>query len=184
MKARIRLFVFLLASALLLPAACKSVKTLDPGDLRGLSKEQLQEMRQSVYDRHGEGEDLSASETALVEQLREHERRLDNAWVFGEWRERHGRRLIFRDDGTVSVGARSGAYDEWGVYKYFSAEEPSYEAIWTVVYDVAGHPVVVVPQPGGDDLLYPFTDSRTNVYERTGDLQASQETGCYYTKIQ
>jgi hypothetical protein len=183
MKGRIFLF---LAVTVLLATACKgkSEKPLEPADLRGLTKEQLQEMRQSIYNSHGEGEDLTAGETARVEQLRDQERRLDNAWIFGEWRERHGRRLIFRDDGTVSVGARDGAYDELGIYKYFQAEEPSYETVWTLVYDAAGHPVVIVPQPAGDDLLYPFTGSRSSVYERTGDLQTSVETGCFFTKIQ
>lgn len=155
----------------------------DASSLRGLSKEELQEMREEILAAN-EGKELGRKETARVELIREQERRLENAWIFGEWRERHGRRLIFRDDGTVSVGARSGAYDELGVYKFISPEEPSFEAVWTVLYDAAGDPVVVVPQPDGEDLLYPFHKARSSVYECTGDLQASRETGCYYTKNQ
>ena len=184
MNLRIPSIVCLCVLAGLLLAACRREKQPDPAELRGLTLEELQEMRQAVYDSHGAGEDLSAAETARVEMLRDQERRLENAWIFGEWRERHGRRLIFRDDGSVSVGAKTGAYDEWGVYKFFSAEEPAYEAVWTLVYDADGHPVAVVPQPSGDDLLYPFTKDRGSVYERTGDLQTSVETGCFYTKIQ
>ena len=160
----------------------KQPAPMDAASLRGMPKEQIQQMREEIYERHSDGSVLTDSETQRVEVLREQERRLENVWILGEWRERHGRRLIFRDDGSVSVGAKSGAYDELGVYKYISPEEPSYEAVWSVCYDAAGDPVIVVPQPSGENLLYPFHKDRSSVYERTGDLQVSRETGCYYTK--
>ena len=167
----------------LLLAGCSRKKTPNPDELRGMSKEEVQQMREEILAAK-EGKALTIEETARVEMLREQERRLENAWVFGEWRERHGRRLIFRDDGTVSVGARSGAYDELGVYKFISPEEPAYESVWTVFYDASGDPVIVVEQSSGEDLIYPFHKARTHVYEETGDLQTSRETGCYYTKNQ
>ena len=182
LNARYLLPVILLAG--MLGAACHREKLPDADALRGLPKEDLQAMRESILARHADGSALSDLETQSVELLRAQERRLDNAWIFGEWRERHGARLIFRDDGTVSVGARSGVYDEWGVFKYISPETPAYEEIWTLLYDEAGDPVAVVPQPGGPDLLYPFHRSRKEVYERTGDLLESVETGCYFSKIQ
>ena len=167
----------------LLAGGCARQKTPDPSSLRGKSREELQQMREDIVSAK-EGKALSAKETAVVEMLREQERRLDNAWIFGEWRERHGRRLIFRDDGTVSVGAKGGEYDEWGVYKFISPEEPSFEAVWSVLYDASGDPVVVVPQPSGENLLFPFHKARASVYESTGDLQTARATGAYYTKNQ
>ena len=182
MRLQIRLFLPLLLLAGVLVSACSGKKTVDPSSLRGLPVEQLQQMREEILEQAG-GKPLSAEETALVEQIREQERRLENAWIFGEWRERHGHRLIFRDDGTVSVGARGGMYDELGVYKFISPEEPSFEAVWTLLFDASGDPVAVVTQPSGEDLLYPFHKERKNVYEWTGDLQTARETGCYYSKI-
>ena len=184
MRSEIHLLLSLVLLAGLLAAACGRDKPLDAASLRGMPREQLQQMRQEILDRHGEGEPLSDRETALVEQIREQERRLDNAWIFGEWRERHGARLIFRDDGTVSVGARTGIYDELGVYKFISPEVPSFEAVWTLVYDAAGDPVAVIPQPDGGHLLYPFHRSRNAVYEQAGDWQQAADTGFYFTKIQ
>ena len=159
------------------------VRPLDPESLRGLSREELQQMREEILQKHADGSALSRVETANVELIREQERRLDNAWIFGEWRERHGARLIFRDDGSVSVGARGGVYDEFGVYKFVSPEEPAYESTWSIVYDTAGNPVAVIARKGGD-LLYPFHRSRVEVYEQVGDLQTAVETGYYFTKIQ
>ena len=167
----------------LLMAGCSQKKTPNPDELRGKSKEEVQQMREEILSAK-EGKELTVEETARVEMLREQERRLENAWIFGEWRERHGHRLIFRDDGTVSVGARGGAYDELGVYKFFSSEEPSYESVWAVFYDASGDPVIVVEQPSGENLIYPFHKDRNSVYEQAGDLQTSRETGCYYTKNQ
>lgn len=162
----------------------KQPEPLDPSSFRGMSKEQLQEMREEIYARHSDGSALTDGETQNVEELRAQERRLENAWIFGEWRERHGARLIFRDDASVSVGARGGMYDELGVYKFISPEEPSFETIWTVYYDEAGDPVVVVPRPDGSNYIYPFHRSRKEVYERSGDLLESVETGFYFTIIQ
>jgi len=178
-KPAILLLAFVLC---LLTVSCRQEKKPDPSSLRGIPLEELQQMRQDILDQAGD-KPLSADETAQVEWIRAQERRLENAWVFGEWRERHGARLIFRDDGTVSVGARSGAYDELGVYKYFESEEPSYETTWELLYDTAGDPVVWIEQPSGERLIYPFHRSRNEVYERAGDLQASNETGCYFKKI-
>ena len=169
MRSESHLLLLCVLLAGLLAVACGRDKPLDAAALRGMSKEELQQMRQEILDRHGEGQSLSDRETALVEQIREQERRLDNAWIFGEWRERHGARLIFRDDGTVSVGARTGVYDELGVYKFISPEEPSFEAVWTLAYDPSGDPVAVVPQPDGGNFLYPFHRSRNAVYEQAGD---------------
>jgi len=166
----------------LLAFSCDPGRRLDSSSLRGLSKETLQEMREEILARHADGSPLSRKETARVEQIRDQERRLENAWIFGEWKERHGARLIFRDDGTVSVGARSGEYDELGIYKFVSPEIPSFEAVWTLVYDTAGKPVVLIGRSDGSSLLYPFGDSRNSVRERVGDLQQSSETGCYFTK--
>ena len=182
MRLKNRIFLPLLLLVVLLVSACSGKKTVDLSSLRGLPVEQLREMREEILEQAGD-KPLSDQETAMVEMLREQERRLENAWIFGEWRERHGHRLIFRDDGTVSVGARGGAYDELGVYKFYSPEEPSYEAVWTLLYDASGDPVAVVTQPSGEDLLYPFHKERKHVYEQTGDLQTSRETGCYYSKI-
>lgn len=186
MPSGLRIVAFFAAVLAVVAVSCGREKPapLDASSLRGMPKDQIQQMREEIYARHSDGSALTDSETQRVEVLRDQERRLENAWILGEWRERHGRRLIFRDDGSVSVGAKSGAYDELGVYKYISPEEPSYEAVWSVRYDTAGDPVIVVPQPSGEDLLYPFHKDRVSVYERTGDLQVSRETGCYYTKNQ
>ena len=165
----------MLLLAVLLTSACTGKKIVEPSSLRGLSVEQLQQMRQDILDRAG-GKTLSVEETAFVEELRDQERRLDNAWIFGEWRERHGARLIFRDDGSANVGARTGTYDEVGVYKFFATEQPSYETIWSVYYDEAGDPVVLVATPDGDYLVFPFHDSRNRVYERRGSLLESGKT--------
>ena len=119
-----------------------------------------------------------------MEQLRQQERRLENSWVFGEWRERHGARLIFRDDGTVSVGARGGVYDELGVYKFISPEEPSFETTWTVLPDEAGDPVILVLRRDGSSFLYPCHRDRDRLREYVGNLEESTETGFYFTKIQ
>ena len=146
----------------------------DPSELRGKSMEELRQIQKDIIEK----------KAGDIEMIREQERRLENPWIFGEWRERHGQRLIFRDDGTVSVGARSGAYDELGVYKYFSAEEPSFETVWTLLQDAAGDPVAMISQPYGENLLYPFHKDRNHVYEQTGDMQISRETGCYFTKVQ
>lgn len=165
-------------------ASCVRERPLDAAALRGLPLEQLVQMREDILSRHADGSPLSKAETADVEVLRTQERRLENAWIFGEWRERHGARLIFRDDGSVSVGARSGAYNELGVFMYVSPEQPAFESVWTLVYDADGNPVVLVPRPGAPDLLYPFHRRRDRVYEREGDLFSSEETGCYFVKIQ
>ncbi|MBR0223258.1 MAG: hypothetical protein IJL93_03180 [Bacteroidales bacterium] len=164
--------------------SCTRGRPLDASDLRGLSKAELQQKREAVLARHADGRPLSGRETAYVEQLREQERRLDNSWIFGEWRERHGSRLIFRDDGTVSVGARGGTYDEWGVYHFISPEEPSYESVWTVGYDAAGDPVIYVARKDGSRLIYPCHRSRNSFSECAGDLETASETGFYFTKIQ
>ena len=179
-----RPFAYLLLILSLLAVSCGPGKAVEPDDLRGLSKEDLEAMRMEILSRHADGSRLSSRETADVELIREQERRLENAWILGEWRERHGHRLIFRDDGTVSVGARGGVYDELGVYKFISPEEPSFEAVWTLLYDASGDPVAVVTQPSCEDLLYPFHKERKSVFEWTGDLQTARETGCYYSKIQ
>lgn len=180
-----RVFLFLMTAVTLfvLSGSCGRPKPLDASSMRGLSKEQLQEMREEIVAGK-QGKPLSSEETALVEALREQERRLENAWIFGEWQERHGARLIFRDDGTVSVGARGGYYDELGVYKFISPEEPSYESTWMLTYDTDGHPVAMVLKAEGDWLIYPFLDSRKSVYEQTGDLQTARQTGFFFKKIQ
>lgn len=175
------LFACLLTGGL---CACRRAQPVTPQSFRGMPKEQLQEQREEILARHADGSELSAHETALVEAIREQERRLDNTWVLGEWQERHGARLIFRDDGTVSVGARGGYYDELGVYKFASPEQPSYESTWTLTYDEAGDPVVLVARKDGDSFLYPFHDSRKSVHEQAGDLQAAAETGFYFKKVQ
>lgn len=181
-----RSLVFFLLSLLLsaVLSACGRSTSVTPADLRGVPKEQLQERREEILSRHTDGSSLSKQETAEVEVLRDQERRLENAWIFGEWQERHGARLIFRDDGTVSVGARGGYYDELGVYKFSPSEEPSYESTWTLTYDEAGDPVAVVIRREGDCFLYPFHDSRKSVYEQQGDLQTAVETGFYFKKNQ
>lgn len=178
--------VFFLLSLLLAACLCACGRStpVTPEDLRGVPKEQLQELREEILSRHADGSALSKRETAEVEALRDQERRLDNPWIFGEWQERHGARLIFRDDGTVSVGARGGYYDELGVYKFTSPEEPSYESTWTLTYDEAGDPVAVVIRREGDCFLYPFHDSRKSVHEQQGDLQTAVETGFYFKKNQ
>lgn len=164
--------------------SCTCERPLDASALRGLSKEELQQMRETVLARHADGSPLSGRETAYVEQLREQERRLDNPWIFGEWRERHGARLIFRDDGTVSVGARGGVYDEWGVYRFISPEEPAYESVWTVGYDTAGDPVIYIARKDGSRLIYPCHRSRNDFSECAGELEDARETGYYFTKMQ
>lgn len=116
--------------------------------------------------------------------LHAQERRLENDWIFGEWQDSHGARLIFRDDGSVSVGARGGTYDELGEYRFISPEEPSFEAVWTLFYDEAGQPVVEIPRPDGSHFIYPFHQSRKEVYERVGDLLESAETGFNFKKNQ
>ena len=181
------LLSLLLVTACLLTAGlcgCGRTKPIDPDSLRGLPIEELQMMREEIMLKHSDGSALSAQETENVALLREQERRLENVWILGEWRERHGARLIFRDDGSVNVGARAGAYDELGVYKYLPSEQPSYESVWTVYYDEAGDPVVTVRQSSGSYFLYPFHKSRKSVYEQEGDLQTASETGCLFTKIQ
>lgn len=181
-----RTFASILLSLLLAAClgACGRSTPVTPEDLRGIPKEQLQELREEILSRHADGSALSKRETAEVEALRDQERRLDNPWIFGEWQERHGARLIFRDDGTVSVGARGGYYDELGVYKFTSPEQPSYESTWTLTYDEAGDPVAVVIRREGDCFLYPFHDSRKSVHEQQGDLQTAVETGFYFKKNQ
>lgn len=179
-----RRFILLLCVYLLAVSCGGGGVKIDPYSLRGVSKSELQQMREEILARHADGSALTASETESVELIRDQERRLENAWVFGEWRERHGARLIFRDDGSVSVGARSGEYDELGIYKFFSPEIPSFETTWTLVYDMQGKPVVVVTRPDSSDLIYAFGDSRSSVRERAGDLQESSETGCLFTKVQ
>ena len=131
---------FLLAS-LSISCTCTTGRTtpLSLDDLRGLPLETVIQMREDILAKHPDGGSLTKTEADNVALLRDQERRLENAWLFGEWRERHGSRLMFRDDGTVSVGARGGAYDELGVYKFMSPEEPSYDAIWTLVYDDKRH---------------------------------------------
>ena len=136
------LLACLLMTALVVPS-CICSRPLDPDAIRGLPLETLREMREAILARNADGSALSSRETADVELLREQERRLENAWVFGEWRERHGTRLIFRDDGSVSVGARGGVYDEWGVYRFISPEEPAFESTWSVGYDEAGDPIII-----------------------------------------
>ena len=165
-------------------SSCLREQLLDPASLRGLSKEELKQMREEILARHTGGGSLSRVETANVELLREQERRLENAWVFGEWQERHGARLIFRDDGSVSVGARSGYYDELGVYKFISPEQPAFEAVWSVAQDTAGNPVILIPQSSGPGLVYFCQRDHKSLTERAGDLQESAETGFYFTRIQ
>ena len=168
----------------LLAAGCGRDKPLDPASLRGLSMEQLQQMREEILSRHREGDPLSDRETQRVELIRAQERRLENMWVLGEWRERHGARLIFRDDGTVSVGARSGIYDELGVYRFISPEEPAFESAWDLYYDENGEPIVVVARQDGSAYIYPFKRSHNEVYEQVGDVLMSSPTGCYFVKNQ
>ncbi len=182
MKKRTILLLLLLSLVAAFSACGRRAKLLDPSSLRGMSLEQLQTMREQIQSRHADGSSLSAVEAANVAVLRAQERRLENAWIFGEWRERHGARLIFRDDGTVNVGARAGAYDELGIYKYLPAEQPSYESLWELIYDESGDPLVLV---GTDDgyLVYPFHGSRSEVYECSGDLLEVTPTGCYFVKI-
>ena len=177
---RIALFLLLIG---LFSVSCKRETLPDAASLRGLPQEEIAAMREEILDRHADGSSLTGRELARVELLREQERRLENAWVFGEWRERHGTRLIFRDDGTVSVGARGGYYDSLGVYKFISPELPSYESTWTVVYDAGGQPVVLVDRHDGTFFRYPFRRSRDSVYEEEGDLTDSSATGCYFTKM-
>jgi len=165
-------------------SACGHKVKTTPEAFRGVPKEQLQEQREAILSRHADGSALSERETAEVEAIREQERRLDNSWIFGEWQERHGARLIFRDDGTVSVGARGGYYDEVGIYKFISPEVPSFESVWTVTYDAEGNPVAMVERPSGDYYLYPFHDSNKSVYEQEGDLNVAIGTGCFFQKIQ
>ena len=180
-----RRFLLLFSCLYLLAVSCGGGKVIDPASLRGLSQTELQQMREEILARHADGSALSDSETEYIEQIRDQERRLENAWVFGEWRERHGARLIFRDDGSVSVGARGGAYDELGVYKFISPEEPSYDAIWTLIYDDKGDPVVLIPAKGSAPArVYPFHGSHKEVREQVGDLLTAVETGFYYTKTQ
>ena len=114
---RTAFFIVCLFSLFFVSCSCDRPQPLDQADLRGLSLETLQQMREDILASHPDGK-LSAVETANVELIRDQERRLENAWIFGEWRERHGARLIFRDDGSVSVGARDGECDEVGVYKF------------------------------------------------------------------
>lgn len=179
-----RLVCLCLFSFLLLEGCSRGkVPITEPADLRGKSMGELQQLRKDILQEKA-GKVLSDEELACIEMIREQELRLANPWIFGEWRERHGRRLIFRDDGTVSVGARNGAYDELGIYKYFSAEEPSFETVWTLLLDTAGDPVAMISQPYGENLLYPFHKDRNHVYEQVGDMQISRETGCYFTKVQ
>ena len=159
-------------------------KPLSLDDLRGVTLDELVQMREDILANHADGSELSQVEAGNVALLRDQERRLENGWIFGEWRERHGARLIFRDDGSVSVGARGGEYDELGVYKFISPEQPPYEAVWTLVYDNDGQPVVLIPAHGeAPARVYPFGKSRNEVYEQAGDLLTAVETGCYFTKM-
>ncbi len=158
------LLVLLLSSVL---CACGRSAPVAPADFRGVPKEQLQERREEILARHADGSSLSQRETAEVEALRDQERR-----------------LIFRDDGSVSVGARGGYYDELGIYKFTSPEEPPYESTWTLTYDEEGKPVVLVARPDGDNFLYPFHDARRSVHELQGDLQTAVETGFIFKKNQ
>ena len=164
--------------------SCEKEQPLDLSALRGIPLETLTRMREDILARHADGSALSKVEAANVALLRDQERRLGNAWIFGEWRERHGARLLFRDDGTVTVGARGGEYDELGVYKFISPEQPPYESVWSVVYDAGGNPVVLVEAKGqAPPLVYPFEGSRTSVREQAGDLSAAIETGFYFSKV-
>lgn len=181
---RFPIALILLSALLLTLSSCAPKSRVDSDALRGLSAESLQEMREEILSRHSDGSPLSDSETAEVELIREQERRLANGWIFGQWVDKHGARLIFRDDGTVSVGARRGAYDEFGIFKFFPSEEPSYETSWSVTYDVAGDPVVMVNARSGETLIYPFHKSRKEVYEMSGDLQTGAMTGFLFTKTQ
>lgn len=181
---RFPIALILLSALLLTLSSCAPKSRVDSDALRGLSAEILQEMREEILSRHSDGSPLSDSETAEVELIREQERRLANGWIFGQWVDKHGARLIFRDDGTVSVGARRGAYDEFGIFKFFPSEEPSYETSWSVTYDVAGDPVVMVNARSGETLIYPFHKSRKEVYEMSGDLQTGAMTGFLFTKTQ
>ena len=180
---RTAFFIVCLFSLFFVSCSCDRPQPLDQADLRGLSLETLQQMREDILASHPDGK-LSAVETANVELIRDQERRLENAWIFGEWRERHGARLIFRDDGSVSVGARDGEYDEVGVYKFIYPEQPAYESTWQVGYDPSGNPVVRIARPSDDDLIYPFGTSRNRVYEQSGDFQTAVETGFFFTKTQ
>lgn len=185
MKAFHTLFPALCLLVLLLAPACTCDRpTTTVPEIKGLSLEELQNLRTEILDRHADSSELSAQETALVERIRDQERRLENAWIFGEWRERHGARLIFRDDGTVNVGSRSGYYDELGVYKFYPADKPSYETVWKITLDAAGDPVALVTDADGGTLLYPFHRSRNTVSEYTGDMLTAVETGCLFKKTQ
>ena len=172
--------LFLLGSA----SSCLRDQPLDAASIRGLPLEQIVQMREEILARHADGSPLSRVETANVTLLREQERRLENAWILGEWRERHGARLIFRDDGSVSVGARGGYYDELGVYKFISPEQPAFETTWTVSLDLAGDPVIFIACPSGPGLVFLCHRERNSLRERSGDLQESSETGFYYIKNQ
>lgn len=185
-----RRFSLILAGFILacLSISCNCTKDkpepLSLDDLRGVTLDNLVQMREDILAKHADGSELSSVEAENVALLRDQERRLENGWIFGEWRERHGARLIFRDDGSVNVGAREGEYDELGVYKYIDPAQPSYEAVWTLVYDENGQPVVLIPAHGDIPArVYPFGKSHSEVYEQAGDLLTSVETGCYFTKM-
>ena len=60
----------------------------EPSDLRGKSMEELQQMQKQILQEKA-GKILSDEELACIEMIREQERRLENPWIFGEWRERH-----------------------------------------------------------------------------------------------
>ena len=82
-----RRFLLLFSCLYLLAVSCGGGKVIDPASLRGLSQTELQQMREEILARHADGSALSDSETEYIEQIRDQERRLENAWVFGEWRE-------------------------------------------------------------------------------------------------
>ena len=171
--------------ALVLSSLCLGACTGRPsgGDsLRGVSRENLVRQQEEILAGHDDVSRLSRRERDRLALLQEQERRLENPWVFGEWRERHGARLMFRDDGSVSVGEREGSYDELGVYKFTDPSE-AFEGTWTLSYDTEGNPVVTISRPGGGCFVYFFHDSRDRVQEMEGDTSSAVPTGCLFTKM-
>lgn len=176
--------LYVIAIALTLAFCLGGCRDRQPGvkEYRGVPKEQLVRQQEEILERHDDGSPLSRKELRKMESLQEQAGRLDNPWVFGEWRERHGARLVFRDDGTVSVGAREGSYDALGVFKFTDPSE-AYEGRWTITSDPEGNPVVTVTRPDGGNYLYFFRDRREAVEEMEGDIASPVPTGCFFTKM-
>ena len=114
-----RRFSLILAGFILacLSISCNCTKDkpepLSLDDLRGVTLDNLVQMREDILAKHADGSELSSVEADNVALLRDQERRLENGWIFGEWRERHGARLIFRDDGSVNVAPARANTTSW-----------------------------------------------------------------------